>query len=116
LTANKATVERYIAGFNATDRALILSCLADDVEWVVPGMFHAVGKEEFGTQITHEDFTGSPEISLLRLVEEDGVVVAEGTVRSRRKDGGTLNARFCDVFVMRDAKIRHLTSYLADVR
>jgi ketosteroid isomerase-like protein len=43
------------------------------------------------------------------------VVVAEGTVRSARRDGGTLNAVFCDVFVMRDEKIRRLTSYLMEI-
>lgn len=49
-------------------------------------------------------------------MEEDDVVVAEGTVRATRRDGATLNAVFCDVFVMRDAKIRHLTSYLMEVK
>jgi hypothetical protein len=26
----------------------ILSCLTDDVEWLIPGGFHASGKDEFG--------------------------------------------------------------------
>lgn len=51
-----------------------------------------------------------------RMIEERGVVVAEGSVRCARKDGGSLNAVFCDVFVMQDAKIRHLTSYLMEVK
>jgi uncharacterized protein len=38
------------------------------------------------------------------------VVVAEGTVQCARKAGGFLNAVFCDVFLMQDAKIRQLTS------
>jgi hypothetical protein len=49
------------------------------------------------------------------MTEENDVVVAEGTVRSARKVGDALNALFCDVFVMRDAKIAHLTSYLMEV-
>jgi uncharacterized protein len=44
------------------------------------------------------------------------VVVAEGAVRSKRKDGGLLNAVFCDVFLLRDARIRRLTSYLAELK
>ena len=43
------------------------------------------------------------------MIEESDVVVAEGNVRAARKDGGTLHAVFCDVFVMRNAKIAHLT-------
>jgi ketosteroid isomerase-like protein len=48
------------------------------------------------------------------MTEEHNVVIAEGTVRCARRDGGLLNAVFCDVFVMQDAKIRHLTSYLME--
>ena len=33
-----------------------------------------------------------------------------------RKDGGLLNAVFCDVFEIQDAKIRRLTSYLTEVK
>ncbi|HEX2061417.1 MAG TPA: nuclear transport factor 2 family protein [Thermoanaerobaculia bacterium] len=112
MSANKRTVETYIDGFRNTDHARILDCLTDDVVWDIPGMFHITGKEAFDGAIEHEDFTGSPTITLTRLVEENDVVVAEGTVRSQRKDGGTLNAVFCDVFEMRDAKIARLTSYL----
>jgi ketosteroid isomerase-like protein len=48
------------------------------------------------------------------MTEENDVVVAEGSVRSTRRDGGVLNAVFCDVFEMKDAKIEHLTSYLME--
>jgi ketosteroid isomerase-like protein len=40
MTANKRTVEAYMEGFRRTDRPQILSCLTDDVEWVLPGAFH----------------------------------------------------------------------------
>ena len=49
---------------------------------------------------------------MTRLVEEGDVVVAEGTVRNALADGGALSLVFCDVFLMRDGLIRHLTSYL----
>ena len=97
-------------GFTRTDHAGILSCLTEDVEWLIPGAFHAKGKIAFDAQIENDAFVGSPEIHLTRMIEEEDVVVAEGTVRSAKKDGGMLNAVFCDVFLMRDAKIRHLTS------
>ena len=46
------------------------------------------------------------------MAEEDDVVVAEGTVRTQRKDGAEMDLAFCDVFEMRDGKIRRLVSYL----
>lgn len=115
MSRNKATVERYIDGFNRSDHSLILSCLTDDVEWEIPGAFHLVGKAAFDAEIENPAFVGRPTVTITRMVEEDDVVVAEGTVRAMRKEGGHLNAVFCDVFLMREGRIRQLTSYLADV-
>jgi hypothetical protein len=48
-------------------------------------------------------------------MEENDVVVAEGKVVVEKKEGGYLNAVFCDVFIMEDAKIKQLTSYLNEI-
>ena len=115
MSGNKQTVQRYMDGFRKSDHAAVLSCLTDDVEWVIPGAFHLRGKEAFDGEIENDAFVGRPTIDVTRLVEEADVVVAEGRVRSARRDGAVLNAVFCDVFVMRDEKIRHLTSYLMEL-
>jgi len=113
---NKRTIERYMDGFRHTDRSKILSCLTDDVEWEIPGYFSARGRTEFESHIVDEGFTGSPVIDVTRLVEENDVVVAEGTVLARRTDGTTVNLAFCDVFDMRAGRIRRLVSYLMEVK
>jgi ketosteroid isomerase-like protein len=115
MTPNKQIIQKYMDAFGRTDHAEILSCLTDDVEWLIPGAFHVAGKQAFDEQIENDAFVGRPTIRVTRMIEENGVVVAEGSVSSAKKDGGMLNAVFCDVFVMRDAKIRHLTSYLMDL-
>lgn len=115
-SANKRTVERYMEGFRQSDHQKVLSCLTDDVEWILPGLFHLKGKEAFDKEIENPAFVGSPDIEVTRLMEERDVVVAEGRVRAARRDGGTLHAVFCDVFEMRDAKIRRLVSYLMEVK
>jgi uncharacterized protein len=112
MSQNKQTVRTYMNAFIKTDHAEILSCLTDDVEWEIPGVFHVTGKQAFDKEIENDAFVGSPTIRVTRMTEEDDIVVAEGTVRSARKDGGLLNAVFCDVFVMQDTKIKRLTSYL----
>lgn len=116
MTENKRTVETYIDGFNKSDHEQILSCLTDDIVWEMPGAFHLVGKASFDKEIENDAFVGSPTITLVRMIEENDVVVAEGAVRCNRKDGGLLNAVFCDVFFMQDAKIKRLTTYLAELR
>ena len=116
MTENKKTVERYLDGFSKSDHEQILSCLTEDVEWEMPGAFHHVGKRAFDKEIDNDAFVGSPTITTTRMVEEDDVVVAEGQVRTKRKDGSVLNAVFCDVFAMTNGRIRRLTTYLAEVK
>lgn len=115
MTKNKATVARYMDGFRASDHAAILSCLTDDVVWDMPGAFHLVGKDAFDREIENEAFVGSPTITISRMTEENDVVVAEGLVRTQRKEGAVLNARFCDVFVMHGGKIRQLITYFVEI-
>jgi RimJ/RimL family protein N-acetyltransferase/ketosteroid isomerase-like protein len=110
--ANKRTVRRYMEAFAESDHAGVLACLTDDVEWVLPGGFHLRGKAQFDAEIVNPAFEPRPRIEVTRLVEEGDVVVAEGRVRATKKDGEVLDIVFCDVFEMRETKIRKLTSYL----
>ena len=116
MSQNKLTVNKYMDAFNKTDHAAILSCLTEDVEWVLPGAFHKVGKVAFDKEIENDAFVGSPTIKVTRLTEENNVVVAEGNVRCTKKDGVVLKIVFCDVFEMQDAKVRRLTSYLMETK
>lgn len=112
MTPNKVTVTRYMDAFRRTARAEILDCLTEDVEWVLPGLFHTRGLKEFDGHITEPDFSGKPDIKVSRLTEENDIVIAEGTVDTFKADGTPVHIAFCDVFEMRGAKIRKLTSYL----
>lgn len=103
-------------GFNKLDHAQILSCLTDDVVWDMPGFFHHAGKEAFDKEIENDAFVGKPVIKIIRTIEENDVVVSEGTVRAQKRAGGFLNAAFCDVFIMENGKIKKLTSYLNEVK
>jgi uncharacterized protein len=60
VTPNKRTIEAYMDGFRKTDRPQILSCLTDDVEWVIPGAFDVRGKDDFAKHIVDEGFVGHP--------------------------------------------------------
>jgi ketosteroid isomerase-like protein len=116
VSENKRTIEKYIDGFTKSDHEQVLCCLTDDVEWEIPGAFHIAGKAAFDKEIENPAFAGRPTITTSRMTEENDVVVAEGSVRTQRVDGGFLNLRFCDVFVMHDGKIRQLISYLMEVK
>ena len=112
MSENKKIVEKYMEGFRESDHQKILSCLTEDIVWEMPGIYRHVGKEEFDKEIENENFIGSPKIQIIRLVEENNIVIAEGSVQGKMKNGNVLDAVFCDVFLMNNGKIKHLTSYL----
>jgi ketosteroid isomerase-like protein len=116
MTENKQIVKRYMEGFGRSDHGQILSCLTEDVEWEIPGAFHLRGKEAFDKEIENQAFVGRPAITVSRMTEENNVVVAEGSVRTQRRDGTLLNLRYCDVFVMQTGSIKQLVSYLMEVK
>ena len=116
MSQNKATVQKFMNAFSRSDHAQILSCLTDEIEWIMPGMFRLIGKEAFDKEIQNDAFVGSPTIDVTRMTEENNVVVAEGSVRSARRDGGFLNAVFCDVLEMEDSKIKRLISFVTELK
>jgi ketosteroid isomerase-like protein len=90
--------------------------MTDDVVWEMPGFFRHVGKEAFDKEIENDAFEGRPVITLIRMTEEEDVVIAEGTVLTRPKGGDSIPMVFCDVFEMRGGKISKLISYIAQVK
>lgn len=115
MTDNLRTVGRYMDAFRRNDHEHILSCLTDDVEWLVPGAFHVSGKPAFDREIEGEGFVRPPLIEVTRMLEASDVVFAEGFVRTERADGTRLHLAMCDAFEMRGGRIRRLTSYLMPV-
>lgn len=112
MSIQKKIVARYMDSFRTSNHKEILSCLADDVVWEMPGYFLHRGKEAFDKEIANPNADGHPDIQMARLIEEGNIVVAEGSVTARMKDGSMLDGVFCDVFHFTNEKISKLTSYV----
>lgn len=106
MSENIDTVQRYLDGFRKNDHEQILSCLTDDIEWTVFGAFHLRGKKAYDKAIDGApDFIDPPELNVVRMVEQDNVVMAELTGTAKRAAGGEMRMSMAEVFVMRDGKI-----------
>jgi len=114
MTANKRTVNRYLEAFSKSDYQGILSCLADDIIWEIPGVYRKTGKEAFAFNLENSNFSENPTIAITRIIEEGNVVMAEGTMVVKTKDAGLIDVAFCDVFTMKEEKIDHIIIYIAD--
>jgi ketosteroid isomerase-like protein len=112
MSYQKQVVEKYMDGFRTTDHEKILSCLTDDVVWEMPGFYHHEGIKAFDKEIENPNADGHPNITIIRLVEEGNIVIAEGSVKAKMQDGSLLDAVFCDVFHFTNGNISKLTTYL----
>lgn len=113
VSANIATVERYLDGFRTSNHAQILSCLTDDISWTVFGTYRISGKEAYHANIENPDFfVGSPQLEVVRLIEQDDVVMGELTGRVQRVDGSWMEMAMAETWVMRDALICERRTYL----
>ena len=105
MSLNKQTVERYLDGFRRTDHEQILGCLTEDITWTVFGAFQLSGKAAYDEAIESPDFSGHPELEVVRLVEEGDTVMAELIGRVHLADGTPQRLQMAEVFVMRDGLI-----------
>ena len=112
MTEDKKTVAKYMEAFGEGNHQKILSCLTEDVIWEMPGAFYLKGKTEFDGEIENPAFSGRPQITVNRLIQENNIVVAEGNVLAKTKDGSSVSIVFCDVIEMESGLIKKLTSYV----
>lgn len=116
MSENTRTVERYLDGFRKNDHDQILSCLTDDVEWTVFGGFHLTGKEAYDEAIEGPGFVPPPSLDVVRMVEQDDVVMAELTGSVQRDTGDVMRMSMAEVFVMRDAKIAERRAWVIELK
>ncbi|WP_254548650.1 nuclear transport factor 2 family protein [Catellatospora tritici] len=116
MSRNKQTVERYLDGFRRHDHGQILSCLTDDIEWTVYGAFHLTGKQAYDAAIEGPGFIGPPTLNVVRLVEQDDVVMAELTGSVTRDTGEVMRMSMAEVFVMRDGLIAQRRAWVIELK
>src|SRR5215212_9612118 len=107
MSANTATVERYLDGFRRNDHAQILSCLTDDIEWTVYGAFHLTGKDAYDAAIEGPGFVAPP---------RHDVVMAELTGEVARDTGEVMRMSMAEVFVMRDGLIAERRAWVVPLQ
>jgi ketosteroid isomerase-like protein len=115
MSQNTETVETYLDGFRKNDHAQILGCLTDDIEWTVFGAFHLTGKQAYDEAIEGPGFVSPPQLEVVRMVEQDDVVMAELIGSVARDDGAVMRMSMAEVFVMREGKIAERRAWVIEL-
>lgn len=116
MTSNKETVQKLNQCFTRQDWHGMLPYLAEDVVREEVGAPELIrGKDAFEKNMVPGPEVESMRSEIVRMVEEGNVVVSEGTVLLKKKDGAKLDIRFCDVFEFEHGKVKRQTAYTAVV-
>ncbi len=116
MSQNTDIVERYLEGFRRNDHAQILSCLTDDIVWTVFGAFRLSGKEAYDAAIEGPGWVGPPRLDVVRMVEQDDVVMAELYGEVPTAEGGSRRLSMAEVFVMRDGLIAERRAWVVELK
>jgi ketosteroid isomerase-like protein len=112
MSERKQVVEQYFDGFRRSDHTQILACLTDDIVWDLIGHAHLTGKDAFDGEIENENFVGSPNLVIDRLLEADEAVVAIGTGETTHKSGTVFRFAYCDVFTFTGDLVNRVESHV----
>ncbi|GAA3225987.1 nuclear transport factor 2 family protein [Actinocorallia longicatena] len=117
MSRNTETVTAYLDGFRRNDHGRILSCLTDDIEFTVYGAFHLAGKDAYDKAIDGPpELLDPPHLEVVRMVEQDDVIMAELTATIERAEGGHLRLSMAELFLMRDGKIAERRAWVIELK
>ena len=116
MSANTDTVNRYLDGFRRNDHAQILGCLTDNIRWTVYGAYQLEGKRAYDEAIEGPGFVTPPKLDVVRMVEQDDVVMAELTGVVERRDDEPMRMSMAEVFVMRDRLIAERRAWVIELK
>lgn len=111
---NKKAVERYLHA----DRSRSAALMTDDVEWVewVDGVPPTGSVNKGKAAVIGNPGDDELRNEILRMTEEGNVVVVEGICHVTKKDGGSLNVRFCNIFELENGKVKRQDSFGALIK
>ena len=106
---NKKLIETYLS----TDHSRSAHLLTDDVEWVewVDGVPPSGSINKGKAAVIGNPGDDRLRNEITRMTEEGNVVVVEGVCHVTKKDGGSLNVRFCNIFDIENGKVKRLDSF-----
>ena len=114
LSSNKTLVASYYAS-KATDYARLLADNVVLIDWDIGApLMGAItrGKAAYVRNRGNREF----ESEIIRMTEEDNVVVVEGFARGRKKEGGSWTVHFCDVYEIENGKFKRISTHGVDLK
>jgi uncharacterized protein len=108
---NKAILEQGNAAIFEGNNEGLLSCCADDTEWIFVGDKTLKGKEAV-LQYMAVTYIEPPKFTVTDLIAEGDFVTALGDITLKDEDGKAVDYSYCDVWRFRGSKIVELRAFV----
>jgi len=109
---NKEIVEAINASFAKNEIDGFLKYCADDIKWTMVGEKVTKGKDTVREWLKSMADVEPPKFTVTNLVGEGDVVVANGDMTMKDKDGKTESYSYCDIYNFKNGKVGELTSFV----
>lgn len=117
---NKELVKKINEAFSKGNTKFILANVADDIRWNIVGMPTISGKNDFLETMEMMELQSFPLITVRNIIAEGDYVVVESAGKQGTseqaigKTGEQNNPSYCDVYLIKDGKVKELTTYVVD--
>ena len=109
---NKEIVGKINDSFAEGNTDGFLSYCADDIEWTMIGDQTVIGKDAIREFMKSMEGAEPPTFNFDKTVAEGDLVVSNGDMKMKGKDGTVEPYSYCDIYTFRDGKISELRSYV----
>ncbi|MCO4293322.1 nuclear transport factor 2 family protein [Solitalea sp. MAHUQ-68] len=114
--SNKEIVNKLNALFAEGDVETFIDYCADNVVWGMVGSPALEGKEAVSKAMKTDDFPDPPKIMVKNVIADGDMVMSDGTMSMKKKDGTIVDMAYCDVYKFANGQIIELTSYIIDLK
>jgi ketosteroid isomerase-like protein len=109
---NKQIIEKVNAAFAENNLEGFLENCKDDVKWTMAGEKIRTGVDTIRDWMKSMGEMEPPKFTVSNLVGEGDIVVANGDMNMKNKEGQTESYSYCDIYRFEGGKIAELTSYV----
>ncbi|POY36998.1 ketosteroid isomerase [Solitalea longa] len=114
--SNKEIVNKVNALFAEGDTQTFLDYCSDNVKWGMVGSLALEGKEAIRKEMKSDEYPEPPHIVPNHVIADGDMVMSDGTLSMKKKDGTITNMAYCDVYQFADGKIVELTTYMVTLK
>ena len=111
---NKAIIEKINEAFAGGNIDFFSAYITEETQWNVIGISTLIGKKKIMGALQSKELESPPVVTVRNVVAEGDSVIVQSTGNAVRKTGESYQASYCDVYRLKNGKIKEFTTYVIE--